>query len=100
MADSGHSGPKEEKKAGNGGGKNFMVDRFISGLTDWIAEGIGKFVAFILFMVTVGAVFGYFVAVRDLNALWLMAPAVVGLIAYYERDIAIVLFVIILVIVL
>ena len=55
-----------------------------------VSEQVSTFVAFIFFIITVGAVYGALVAARNptMEPFLLIVPAVLGLIAFYNRDIA------------
>ncbi len=82
-----------EKKASGGGDRGFMVDRLFKRLIDYVSEGIARLIAFILIVVTIGALIGWVIAQRHAPFILVFAPAALGIIAYYERDIAILLFV-------
>lgn len=86
----GHGGG--EKKSSGGGDRSFMADRFLGRIFEYISDGIGKLIAFILIMITVGALIGYYISYRHWDFLLVFVPAGLGIIAYYERDIAIILF--------
>ena len=88
-----HGEAAQSKGKDSGDDKTFMVDRFFSRLADYITEEIAKLVAFLLILVTIGALVGYVIATRQAPFLLVFVPAVLGIIAYYERDIAILLFV-------
>ncbi len=88
-SDSGGGG----KKASGGGDRSFMVDRLFQRIVSYVSEGIAKLIAFILIVVTIGALIGYVIAQRQAPFLLVFAPAALGIIAYYERDVAILLFV-------
>ncbi|MBI4210668.1 MAG: hypothetical protein HY544_04145 [Candidatus Diapherotrites archaeon] len=88
----GHDNGHGEGKKGDKD-KSFMVDRFLGRIGDYIAGGIAKLVAFILIIMTVGALVGYVIAQRQAPFLLVFLPATLGIIAYYERDIAVLLFV-------
>ena len=90
--DSGH-GNGDGAKKDSGGEKGFMVDRFFGRIMEYVGEGIAKLVAFLLIIVSIGAIFGFYVAIKGGNPLLLLIPAGLGAIAYYERDIAILIFV-------
>ena len=77
----------------SGGRKGSMSDNFINKIIDFVTENIAKAVAFIFILVTIGAVLGWEIAQRGANPLFLFVPAAIGIVAYYERDIAIILFV-------
>ena len=81
-----------DKKAPGGGNRHFMVDRFFSRIVDYVTGGIAKLIAFIFIMITVGALIGYFIASKQWPFLLVFIPAALGVVAYYERDVAIILF--------
>lgn len=92
MSDShGHSDHGHEKK-GNGD-RSFMVDRFFERIVDYISGRIAKLIALMFIIMTVGALIGYFIAIKQAPFIFIFLPATLGIIAYYERDVAIVLFV-------
>ena len=86
-------GKGEDKKGSGDDDRTFMVDRFFARVTNFVSDEIAKLVLFVFVLITIGAVIGFVVAERQFNPVWIFAPAVVGIIAYYERDIAILLFV-------
>ncbi|GEM_PF-2920192 len=88
----GHDDHGGGEKHSGGGGRHFMADRFLGRVLDYITGGIAKLVAFILIIMTVGAIVGYVISQRQAPFLLVFVPAALGVIAYYERDIAIVLF--------
>ncbi|MCR4368856.1 MAG: hypothetical protein NUV67_03040 [archaeon] len=74
--------------------KDSTTDSFFSRLEGYISGGISRFVAFLFFLVTIGAFYGYFLSKRDTDAsqYLLLAPAVIGLLAYYDRAFALIIF--------
>ncbi|VVB99870.1 Uncharacterised protein [uncultured archaeon] len=53
----------------------------------------------ILILISLGAVLGYIIAWRQWEFYWALAPAALGVLAYYERDIAFLIFIIIAIII-
>jgi len=79
---------KEEKTAGN------RIDGILQKALDRVSKGISTFVASIFFILAVGIFIGVYVASREPEYIYMAigVPAVLGLISYYNRDIAAVLF--------
>ena len=77
-----------------GGWGGMWTTKHTDNWDDWVAtvvsEQVSTFVAFIFFIITVGAVYGALVAARNptMEPFLLIVPAVLGLIAFYNRDIA------------
>lgn len=71
------------------------VDKWFGKLFDNLGKAISSFIAFLFILFTLGAVYGYIVFTRlpNLAPLLIATPAVIGLIAYYNRNFALVLFV-------
>jgi len=66
-----------------------------------ISKSISVVVASIFMIFTLGSVFGYFIATHPVQPLWaLMIPPLLGVIGYYYRTFAIVLFILFIVIIL
>tara|TARA_Y100000310_G_scaffold345859_1_gene471633 strand:+ start:26725 stop:27030 length:306 start_codon:yes stop_codon:yes gene_type:complete len=75
-------------------------DNFFGKIGDYITGSIQRFVAFLFFIITIGAVFGYFVGSRtDISELVLIIPAIAGLLAYNNRAFAIAGFVLFLILI-
>ena len=89
--DTGHGSGGGNK--GSGSEKSFVVDKIFGRVMDYIGEKIAKLVAFMLLIITIGAIFGFYVAQKSGNPLFLLIPACLGIVAYYERDIATLIFV-------
>ena len=72
---------------------NWLEKRFM-GLAGYLSTGISRFVAFLFFLFAVGAFFGAFVytSYPKIGFFIILIPAVLGLIAYYNRTVAIFLF--------
>ena len=75
-----------------------QTDNVFQQIEDYVTGGIARFVAFLFFLITLGAVYGYFIAQRgsDLQQYFLLAPAIIGVIAYYGRALSVTIFVILL----
>lgn len=72
-------------------------DDWFKGVQDYATGKIATFVAFLFLLITLGAVYAVIVTGATLSGfttVLILAPAIVGLIAYANRDIAVVLFVI------
>ena len=83
----------DEKKTGR-------VDGFFDKIAHYIGTGIQRFVSFLFFLFTAGAVFGYWVAIsgNPFDEYFILAPAIMGIVAYYNRTAAILLFIILIVV--
>ena len=78
------------------------IDKWFNKLDNYFTGKIAAFVAFLFFLFTVGAVFGA-VSVWKLPGLApyiIMVPAFLGLIAYYSRGFATLMFIAVLLIIL
>jgi len=75
------------------------IDSWYEKIMGYITNRISSFVAFLFFLFAIGAVFGICVAMRWPHlASWIVIiPAVIGLIAYYNRTFATVMFFLLLV---
>ncbi len=92
--ENGHSAGK-----GSHDEKNFMVDNIFNRITSFVSDKIAKLVLFLFIILTIGAIIGYVIALRRLDPLWLFAPLLLGIFAYYERDIAILIFIMLVILV-
>lgn len=74
--------------------KTGWIDNRLTSLTDYLGAQISRFVAFLFLLFAAGAIFGAFVyTTYPKYGLWfILAPIVLGLIAYYSRTFAIILF--------
>src|SRR3989344_752711 len=92
-----HEEEKHESSKGSEKGKS-MSDDLFSKIVDYVQGKIATFVAFLFLLITIGAIYGaLIVAHRGFDALTpilIVAPALLGIFAYYNRDFAILLFVI------
>ncbi len=70
------------------------IERRFSTLAGYISSRISTFVAFLFLLFALGAFFGAFVYTKfpEIAIYFIIAPAVLGLIAYYNRTIAVILF--------
>jgi hypothetical protein len=99
----GHSESHSEAKTKD---KTSMVDETIDRLAkrieNYITGGISKLIAAILFLITIGAVYGYLAASRGepIAEYFIIAPAIAGLLAYYNRSFAVILFILLVVVLL
>jgi hypothetical protein len=71
------------------------VDRAFARISTYLTQQISRFVAFLFFLFTLGAVYGWWLCWRGVpnQELLIIAPAILGIIAYYNRTFAIVMFV-------
>lgn len=83
----------EEKETSSS--KTGTVDTWFGKLFDNLGGAISSFIAFLFILFTLGAVYGYVVFTRlpNLAPLLIATPAIIGLIAYYNRNFALILFV-------
>ncbi|AJF60722.1 MAG: hypothetical protein QT03_C0001G1242 [archaeon GW2011_AR10] len=82
--------PKKTKS-----GKACRSDPLFERIGDYVTGKIATFVAFLFFLITIGAVYAVVITQTPLvgfTPLLIIAPAIVGLIAYYNRDLALLLF--------
>ncbi|MEM4327089.1 MAG: hypothetical protein QXZ13_02895 [Candidatus Diapherotrites archaeon] len=89
-----HKESHEEQKT-----QNSMIDKLFNDLLNYMTKSISTFVAFLFMLITVGAVIGYVIGIRREDEWLIMAPAIIGLIAYYNRAFAIVIFAILILLV-
>lgn len=82
---------EEEKKEAS---KANRVDSFFQRLSGRVGERISTFVAFLFLLLTIGIAIGIYIAFREPEYIYqaIAAPVILGLISYYNRDIAMVLF--------
>ena len=80
----------DEKKGSFG-----TADRFFSKASGWLSERISAFVAFLFLLFGAGALYATFVVPRisGYEPYLLAAPFLLALIAYYNRTVATVLFI-------
>ncbi len=76
--------------AGVAAGAHCKTDNWYDQVATYVSEQVSTFVAFIFFIITLGAIYGALVAARNpaLEPILIIAPAVLGLVAFYNRDIA------------
>lgn len=89
-----HGGHKEEKSGGKTDMVEQAVDRLGKRIEDYVTGGISKLVASILFLITIGAAYGFIAASRGapIAEYFVIAPAIAGLVAYYNRTFAVLIF--------
>ncbi len=85
--DEGHGESKPASK-----GKKNMSDGLFERAQGYITKSISRFVAFLFILVSIGAVMGYFVAQQRGTEFLVIVPAFAGILAYYNRDFAVALF--------
>jgi len=70
------------------------LDSWYEKIMNYLSERVSSFVAFLFFLFTVGAFFGLTVASKwpHLSPWIILVPAVLGLIAYYNRAFATIVF--------
>ncbi|MFH1256935.1 MAG: hypothetical protein V1494_06625 [Candidatus Diapherotrites archaeon] len=80
----------EEKKSSGS-----RTDSWFDKLSDYVTGTISGFVAFLFFLFAAGAVYGALIVAKGspFGGYLIVLPAVLGLITYYSRDIALVVFV-------
>jgi TRAP-type mannitol/chloroaromatic compound transport system permease small subunit len=85
---------EEEKKEEAKPAKANRVDSLFEKLSGKVAERISTFVAFLFLLLTIGIIIGLSIGMYHPKYIYhaVAIPAVLGLVAYYNRDIAVVLF--------
>ena len=80
----------DEKKTGAS-----HTDDWWDKLSNYVTQSISSFVAFLFFLFFAGAVFGALIVAKEtpLGGYLILLPAILGLITYYSRDIALVIFI-------
>jgi hypothetical protein len=73
--------------------ENGAFSRFFKGFFNFVSESIAQIIFFIFFLFFAGAVFGFYIALNDLNPFWVLLPLLIGLVALYNQKIAILLFI-------
>jgi ABC-type multidrug transport system fused ATPase/permease subunit len=75
------------------------VDQWFNKVLEYIGQKISTFIAFLFFLFTMGAVFGAVSIVRfpEYAPIMIFAPAALGLVAYYNRTIATIAFIVLIV---
>jgi len=75
-----------------------MSDSLINKIIDYVQGKISTFVAFLFLLVTIGAIYGALVishpGFEGIAPFLVIAPAALGFLAYYNRDFAIFIFII------
>ncbi len=87
---------KERGEHKESSGEKPKMDGFFEKIENYITSGISTFVAFLFVLISVGAFYGFLVAKHqaDVAVYFLIAPAIVGLIAYYNRAFAVAIFIV------
>lgn len=70
------------------------IDGFFSKMSGYLDEKVSAFVAFLFLVLATGIFIGFFVMTREPEYIYhaILAPVILGLIAYYNRAIAMLLF--------
>ena len=84
--------PKSKDKS------NSMSDNIFGKIVDYIQGGIATFVAFLFLLITIGAIYGALVVthsggIQGIAPILLITPALLGFVAYYNRDFAVAIFI-------
>ncbi len=90
-----HSSEHDAKPATSS--KANRMDPFFDKVSNYVTGKISTFVAFLFALITVGAIYAVIITgvkLTTLTLFLLLGPAIVGLIAYQNRDIAVGLFVV------
>lgn len=67
-----------------------MVDNWLSSALKWATKTIGAFIAFLFFVFTAGMLFALYIS--QIDPVFLFLPPAMGLLAYYNEKIALLLF--------
>jgi len=102
MAHDEHGESSEGRESGNPkstSDKKSMSDNLFNKIIDYVQGGIATFVAFLFLLITIGAIFGALVVshagtIGGIVPFILIAPAALGVLAYYNRDFAVAIFII------
>ncbi|MDO8427721.1 MAG: hypothetical protein Q7S92_00740 [Candidatus Diapherotrites archaeon] len=88
--DHGSTGPTPASSSTGSG-----IEGWVSKLITYVTSQIRTFVAFLFFVFTLGAVLGILIMYKapQYAGLLVLAPAIMGLLAYYNTTIAVVLFI-------
>lgn len=91
MSSDGHGGGSGGAWPGGGSPSDIKchTDNVFKKVEDYITKSIQSFVAFLFILVSIGAVIGYLVAQKPGSEWLVLVPAAAGLIAYYNRDFAV-----------
>ncbi|MEK6942200.1 MAG: hypothetical protein AABW85_05070 [archaeon] len=76
--------------------KACKCDPFFDKVSNYATGKIATFVAFLFFLITIGAIYAVTITRAPLNTVTttlILAPAAVGLLAYWNRDVAVIIFV-------
>ncbi|MBN2126976.1 MAG: hypothetical protein JW703_01125 [Candidatus Diapherotrites archaeon] len=71
-------------------------DSWLEKVKDFVSKNISQFVAIMFLIFSIGMAYGVYITMRTPNheMLYLAAPPLMGILAYYNRDIALILFVV------
>lgn len=90
-----HDHHHDEKPAASSG--KSMSDDLFNKVIDYVQGKIATFVAFLFLLITIGAIYGAVVVshpgTEAISPFLVIAPAIMGFIAYYNRDFAVFLFI-------
>ena len=96
-----HGGHEEEPHAveapSSSGAKPCKCDPFFDKVSNYVTGKIATFVAFLFFLIAIGAIYAVVITnapLTTVTTVLILAPAVVGLLAYWNRDIAVIIFVV------
>ena len=81
-----------ETQASSGTAQKSRMDPWFERTQKYITDSIQRFVASLFILISAGAVIGFMLAQRPGGEFLIIVPAVAGLIAYYNRDFAMVVF--------
>ncbi len=87
----------QAKAAPTSGAAACKCDPFFDKVSNYVTGKIATFVAFLFFLITIGAVYALVITKAPLDSLTtvlILAPAAVGLLAYWNRDLAVIIFVV------
>ncbi|MFH1588411.1 MAG: hypothetical protein ABIA76_03685 [Candidatus Diapherotrites archaeon] len=72
------------------------TDSWFEKLMNWISTNLKLFAAMLFLIFSVGMIYGVFVLhfVKEFQMLYFAAPPVMGIISYYNRDVALIMLVI------
>ena len=104
MAHDEHGEGSEGRESGNPKStldKKSMSDNLFNKVIDYIQGGIATFVACLFLLITIGAIYGALVVthsggIQGIAPVLLIAPAFLGFVAYYNRDFAVAIFILLL----
>lgn len=83
----GHGSEKGHGDSHGSKGETCRSDPWFGQVQGYITHSIQRFVAFLFILITIGAIIGYVAGTKNAEYL-VLVPAISGLIAYYNRDFA------------